>query len=502
MGYTAQAEVPFKQGRLRVERTVTANVDGSCGWRKVVMPVSDILSRSDAAHLLRRAGFGGSDSELTAFTGMTREAAVDAALGFTAAEPAPFGPDVGVPGWVLNESQWEAQSDAIAWWIQRMADLGNPSTTPSPAPTTSAALPLHEKMAVFWHGHFACAQYKIFDFPELWDQNGLFRRTGLGNFDSLVRAVAVHPAMLVFLDNQSNVASGIQENFARELMELYTCGVGNFTEPDVVSMARAWTGHNTIGWTGSRWDATYVYRSGRHDHGQKTLFGINANWNGIQVSGGERDTVTELVYGVRQQATARFIAGKLFRYFAHLNPSEAVVSSLAGTFISGRMEIAPLVRAVLLHEEFWSSTSRYALVKSPTDFVASMLRRTGFVAADMGLRWNMAPMGQTLFDPPSVAGWGQGDFWLGTASAWARGGFSSGQRWRSQNAGLLAGLDDSPDDVAAAQAIFDLFGLEEVSATSRASVERWHRRAYAEVRWSTVPQGFLLGALCPEFQVY
>jgi uncharacterized protein (DUF1800 family) len=466
------------------------------------MPASDTLSRSDAAHLLRRTGFGGRAGELTAMTGMTRTAAVDASLGFTAAESAPLGPDVGVPGWVLNTSQWEAHSEAVAWWIQRMADLDNPSTTPSPAPPVSAPLPIHEKMALFWHEHFSCAQDKIFDFPELWDQNGLFRRTGLGNFDSLVRAVAVHPAMLVFLDNQSNVASGIQENFARELMELYTCGVGNFTEADVVAMARAWTGHNTIGWTGSRWDATYVYRTDQHDHEQKTLFGITANWNGIVVDAGERDTINELVHGVRQQATARFIARKLFRYFAHLNPSNAVVNALGDVFIAGGMEIAPLVRAILLHDEFWSPTSRFALVKSPTEFVASMLRRTGFDAAEMGLRWNMGPMGQTLFDPPSVAGWGQGEYWLGTVSAWARGGFTEGQRWRSQNAGLLSGLDASSDDVAAAQAIFDLFGLEEVSATTRASVQRWHRRTYADARWSTVPQGFLLGALCPEFQVY
>jgi uncharacterized protein (DUF1800 family) len=466
------------------------------------MPASDPLSRSDAAHLLRRTGFGGSDTELSALTGMTRAAAVDAALGFTSTESAPPGPDVGVPGWVLDSSQWQAHSDAVDWWIQRMADLDNPSTTPSPVPATSAPLPLHEKMALFWHEHFSCAQDKIFDFPQLWNQNGLFRRVGLGNFDSLVRAVAVHPAMLVFLDNQSNVAGGIQENFARELMELYTCGVGNFSESDVVSMARAWTGHNTIGWTGSRWDATYVYRSGQHDHGQKTLFGIDANWNGIVVGAGERDTINELVHGVRQQATSRFIAQKLFRYFAHLDPSDSVVNSLGDTFIAEGMEIAPLVRAILLHEEFWSSTSRYALVKSPTEFVATMLRRTGLSAADIGLRWNMAPMGQTLFDPPSVAGWGQGDYWLGTVSAWARGGFTHGQRWRSQNAGLLAGLSGSSDDVAAAQAVFDLFGLEELSSTTRTAVERWHRRTYAEAAWSTVPQGFLVGALCPEFQVY
>lgn len=467
------------------------------------MPASDTLSRQDADHFLRRTGFGGNDSELSALTGMTRESAVNAAMGFTAANSAPLGPDVGVPGWVNQESQWEAQTEAIDWWVQRMADLANPSTHPASPPAVSAALPLHEKMALFWHDHFACAQDKIFDFPMMWDQIGLFRRTGLGNFDTLVRTTSVHPAMLVFLDNQSNVASGIQENFARELMELYTCGVGNYTEADVVAMARAWTGHNTIGWTGSRWDATYVFKSAEHDSGQKTIFGITANWNGVQVSGGERDTVTELVYGVKQTATARFIARKLFRFFAHLNPSDSIVNGLADVFIASGMEVAALVRAVLLHDEFWGSESRYALVKSPVMFVASLVRRTGLPADDLGLRWNMEPMGQILFDPPSVAGWGQGNYWLSTVSAWGRGNFINGQRWRADEAGVFTTLDASDDDAAAMATILDLFGIEEASSTTQTSIRRWHTRTYgSNARWATNTQGFVVGALCPEFQVY
>ena len=466
------------------------------------MPASDVVSREDAAHLLRRTGFGGSDAELTALTGMTREACVDAALGFTATDPTPSGPDVGVPSFVNDPNQWWAHTDAIAWWLQRMADLANPTAVPAPVPATSPPLPIHEKMALFWHEHFACGQEKVFDFPEMWDQMALFRRTGLGNFDSLVRAVAVHPAMLVHLDNQTNVAGAEQENFARELMELYTCGVGNFTEPDVVAMARAWTGHNTVGWTGSRWDATYVYRSEDHDHGTKTLFGITANWNGVQMVGGERDTVWELVYGVRQTATARFVARKLFRYFAHLEPPTGVVNELGDVFIAAGMEIAALVRAILLHDEFWAPVSRFALVKSPTEWIASIIRRSGLPAADLGLRWNMDPMGQVLWDPPSVAGWGSGEYWLSTASAWARGAFAQWTRWHASDAGLLSSLSTTSDSSAAAQEIFDLFGLEEVSAATRGRIESWHTTAYAQARWSTVPQGFLLGLLCPEFQVY
>ncbi|MEM7141106.1 MAG: DUF1800 domain-containing protein [Actinomycetota bacterium] len=460
------------------------------------------MSRQDAAHLLRRAGYGGSDGELNALTGMTREAGVNAVMGFTSADATPEGPDSGVPGFVGNESQWYAQGDAIEWWIQRMADLPNPTAVPGAVPAVSAAIPIWEKLAVFWHEHFSCGQEKIGDFPVMWDQIRMFRRMAMGDFEDLVRATSIHPAMLVFLDNQTNVADGIQENFARELMELYTCGVGNFDEADVVAMARAWTGHNTVGWTGDRWDATYVYRPDQHDHGQKTLFGITANWNGIQVSGGERDTVTELVRGVKQQATARFIAGKLFRYFAHLDPPASTINSLADAFIAGDMEIAVLIREILEHDDFWGAQARHGLVKTPVEFVASMIRRTGLPASEMGLHWSMEPMGMTLFDPPSVKGWGQGEYWLGTVSAWARGGFAQGQRWRADQMGLLQDLEEDPDDEAAADAIFALFGLEEVSSTTRDAVERWHRRTYDNSRWAAGPQGFLVGALSPEFQVY
>lgn len=466
------------------------------------MAALDQLSRHDAAHLLRRAGFGGSDAELVALTGASREDAVSAVMGFTSTDATPQGPDVGVPGFVNNSAQWEARGDAIEWWIQRMADLDNPTTVPGTVPAVSASIPIWEKLSLFWHEHFACGQDKVSDFPRMWDQIRMFRRMAMGDFENLVRATAVHPAMLVFLDNQSNVADGIQENFARELMELHTCGVGNFTEEDVVSMARAWTGHNTVGWTGSRWDPTYQYRPDRHDHGPKKLFGITANWNGVQVEPGERDTVTELVKGEKQPETARFVAAKLFRYFAHLTPAEATIDELADAFVAADMEIAALVRAVLLHDDFWAEQARHGLVKSPVEFVVSLVRRSGLPANQMGLPWSMEPMGMTLFDPPSVKGWGQGEYWLGTVSAWARGGFARHQRWRAEKAGLLAELESDPDDEAAAAAIFALFGLEEVSATTRDAVERWHRRTYQHTRWAAAPQGFLVGALCPEFHLY
>jgi len=211
------------------------------------MPATETVTRADAAHLLRRVGYGGAPAEVDALTGQSRRACVEAAMGFRSTDAIPAGPDAGVPSFVANSSQWEAHSDAISWWVERMATLANPTSTPVPAPANAGNLPIYERLAFFWHDHFACAQDKVGDLPAMWDQIRTLRRMALGSFDSLVRTIAVHPAMLVHLDNQHNTIEHPQENFGRELMELYTCGVGEFTEADVVAMTRAWTGHNTVG---------------------------------------------------------------------------------------------------------------------------------------------------------------------------------------------------------------------------------------------------------------
>jgi len=174
----------------------------------------------------------------------------------------------------------------IDWWVERMVALPNPTTVPASIPTVASPNPLQERMTLFWHDHFACSQDKVSDIP----------------------------AMLVYLDNQSNVVGSEQENYARELMKLHTIGIGEFAENDVIAMARVWTGHNTVGWTGSRWDSTYVYKPDEHDQSVKTLFGITANWNGLVHSAGEREVMAEFIDGVKQRATARFISRKMFRW--------------------------------------------------------------------------------------------------------------------------------------------------------------------------------------------
>ncbi|MEM9201133.1 MAG: DUF1800 family protein [Actinomycetota bacterium] len=461
------------------------------------------MTSADAAHLLRRAGFGGSPAEIAALTGQTRAQAVAAVMGFSAGQNAPNGPDVGRPGWVGNDGQWQVHGQVIEWWVDRMATLPNPAAAPGSPPATAADLPIYERLAFFWHDHFACAQDKIFDIVALWDQVGIFRRMAMSNFADLTRAVSISPAMLMALDNQENTVWAPQENFGRELMELYTCGVGHFTEADVVAMTAAWTGHNTVGWNQAEefWDGTYVYNSEAHDHGQKTLFGITANWNGVAQHGGERDTIDELVYGVRQQATAQRMARLMFVYFANLQPSDATINSIAADFVASGMEVASLVRAVLEHDDFWDESSHWAQVKNPMDWIVSVVQQTGISASNFGLRWRMENMGMVPLDPPSVAGWGKGMAWLNTASAWARGGFAEGLRWNQHMDGVFVNLENLGRE-AAVDEIFAYYGVEDPSTATRNRLMQWYDDAHAGHRWSIANQARMLGALVPEFQVY
>jgi uncharacterized protein (DUF1800 family) len=421
------------------------------------------LTNSDAAHLLRRAGFGGTSSEITALTGLTRDAAVDQVLDLTSA------PVVDVPTDLADENQWWAQSNTIDWWLHRMAD------------TTK---PLQEKVCLFWHGHFCSSQSSVEDMTDMFTQNQILRPAGPGNtgglglgaFRDLCWQVSISGAMLVYLNNDTNVKGNEQENFARELMELFTLGVGHFTESDVIAMAKAWTGHNTVGWNGTTYDATYLFRPTKHDTTTKTLFGIAQNWDAPA-------TVDEIVNGSKRPDAARFIARKVFRFFVHDHPSDAVVQQLADAFVAGGMNVRALVRATLLHDEFWAPSTRWALVRSPVEWIVAVLRRTGyrFTPNSAEGRWFLDQMGQTLFAPPNVAGWGMNGYWLSTASAWARGGLASWMRWKvGDDPGELPLLPELTTGsngrvpltaAAAIQVLFDLLGITEPSAATRARLE-------------------------------
>ncbi|MDW3176086.1 MAG: DUF1800 family protein [Acidimicrobiia bacterium] len=433
------------------------------------------LTRPEAAHLLRRAAMGGTTQTIDSFVGMTRVNAVDRLLD-TSSTP-------GLPGWGRFDSgnqDWQAQEKMIEWWVDRMIT----------APPT-----IEEKLTLFLHGHFATGREKVEDAKLMWDQHLVLRNFGEGSFRVLLEKISLGSAMLIYLDNESNVRDAPQENFARELMELHTVGNGRFTEGDVVAMSRAWTGHNTIGRTREnnwQYDPRYQYKGDQHDHGTKILFGIRKNWNAL-------DTLDELCFGVKATATSDYLARKVFQFFVHTNPSQAVVDGLAAGFRSSGLNIKSLVRAVLLHDEFWDVDSRYALVKSPVEYMVDIMRRCGMRSADDSVRWRMEGMGMTLFDPPTVAGWGQNGFWLSTASAWTKSRFTNNLKWSADERGILQNLDSlTPDQVVTVITTF--FSIFDASDRTKQFMRELIVTTREERPWAMAYEPFAVGMFMPEVQ--
>lgn len=425
--------------------------------------------------MLRRGAMGGTTAMIDSFVGMTRANAVDRLLD-TSSNP-------GLPGWGLFDSgdeDWRAQEKMIDWWVDRMIT----------APPT-----IEEKLTLFLHSHFATGREKVGDTRLIWDQHLLLRNFGEGSFRTLLGKISFDSAMLIYLDNESNVKGAEQENFARELMELHTVGNGRFSEEDVVSMARAWTGHNTIGRTRENnweYDPRYVFKAEEHDTGQKTLFDLTRNWDA-------EDTLDELCFGVKATATSDFFARKVFQFFVHTNPSQAVVDDLAAGFRASNLNIKSLVRAVLLHDEFWDLESRYALVKSPVEYMVDIMRRSGLRSADDSVRWRMEAMGMTLFDPPTVAGWGQNGFWLSTATAWSKSRFTNNLKWRADERGILQNLDHlDPDQVV--NVITTFFSIFDASDRTREYMRELIVTTREERPWAMAYEPFAVGMFMPEVQ--
>ncbi len=453
------------------------------------MPQSSLLTRPDAIHFLRRAGFGGTSAEIDSYVGLTRLQAVDRAMNFSSA------PRVARP-FATSEDWWISHRKAHGWWIDRMV------TTPTP---------LQEKLTLFWHSHFAVGARKVAHMDTVWDHVQMLRAGSLGSFQSLVQQSSVSPAMLVYLDNQSNVVGSQQENFARELMELHTIGVGNFTESDVISMARAWTGYNTRQTHEHNHDISYFYADFAHDHGLKTLFGTTKDWSGPQA-------IDELCFGAGRLPNAQRITRKLWRFLVRTDPTTAVLDPIAGSFASSDLDIATLVRSILLHDEFWAPTSHSALVKSPVEFIVDVMRRFGLRVDETGKGDNgkwlgggdvfylMGFTGQQLFEPPNVNGWGVGSTWLSTATMWARARALSSIRWRANRLNVFGDPNSTSalrfmSPAAGVQRIFDQMGIDSPSAATRSRLQSWFTTLQQGDDWAIHPNAVMVGGLCPEFQL-
>lgn len=350
--------------------------------------------QSQLAHLLRRAGFGARPKEWAQFQTLGLEKTTQQLL-----DPQTV-PDHLEK--VLEEIGGDyvdfAELNSIRqWWLYRMIHTRRP---------------LEEKMTLFWHNHFATANYKVNNPRRMWQQNETFRQFGMGSFRTLLQEIARDPAMLVWLDGNSNHVGKPNENFAREVMELFTLGVGNgYTEKDVEEMARCFTG-----WRGANTESGFVYDPTLHDDGAKTVLGQTGNWHA--------DDAIDIL--VRQPATARFLSAKLFRFFVHDNPSDADIARLSKAYFANGYQISAVLEAIFNSPVFYSPAARFAKIKSPIEYVVMTMRSLDApMSAARDLAGNLSLMGQELFDPPNVKGWPEGRDWINARTLLSRVNFAS-----------------------------------------------------------------------------
>ncbi|MGF6569299.1 uncharacterized protein (DUF1800 family) [Paraburkholderia sp. GAS333] len=365
-----------------------------------------ILDADDARFFLTRIGFEPDRTEAAQYVGLTRQQAVDKVLATARTEAVTPSPD-----WVFepiptrearqtwtvdqrrDEQSLRRQRYELlrAWWVREM--LATPS-------------PLTERMTLFWHNHFTSAQDKVPYPQQMAQQNMLLRRDALGNFADLLHQVAKDPAMLQYLDGASNRKGRPNENFAREVMELFTLGEGHYTQRDVSEAARAYTG-----WSLDPDTQAYVWRANQHDDGDKTVLGQTGRFDGDQV----------LDILLARPETATFVTTKLWREFVSETPDPARIAPIAEQFRASHYEIAVALRGLFLSDAFWDDSNRGVLVKSPAEFVVGTLRAfdvgydsTGAFAAQMRV------LGENLFAAPNVKGWPGGTTWINSSTLLAR----------------------------------------------------------------------------------
>lgn len=377
-------------------------------WIAVCFPVLAFagMGEDDARHLLLRTGWAATPQQVAVYAQRSRAEAVDRLLDATqrdAATPLPadlrdFTPPPRLRGEPSEAERKAFQREQVrlglemrSWWFAEMLATDSPLT---------------EKMTLFWHNHFVSSQQKV-RFPKLLvDQNRLLRQQALGNFGTLLHAIARDPAMVLYLDSAQNRRTAPNENFARELMELFTLGEGQYGERDVKEAARAFTG-----WSIDRQTGTFRFYRFLHDDGDKTVLGRTGPLDG--------DDVLDIL--LAQPATAEFLTRKLWREFVSPDPDAAEVKRLAGVLRQSHYAIRPWLRAMLLSPAFWAPAHRGTLVKSPVEFLLGLVETLNVSGVDPGvLALASRQLGQDLFAPPNVKGWPGGDAWISSTTLLVR----------------------------------------------------------------------------------
>ena len=437
---SALAAIGMAVASMPLNAARPADGAGPASWTDDLSPIgAQDWSYQRAAHLLERAGFSGTPEEIKALAAMTPQAAVrhlvhygaSDSAGLEAFEPSdifdpgldPFPPsrpattdDAKRQGEALGVKvkpsgnrrmqpvvnkffYWlrasRLETDRVSyWWANRMLASDHP---------------LQEKMALFWHGHFATNEDKVRDYRKMLQQLELFQSEGTGNFRTLLIGVAQGPAMLAFLDAGVNVKGAPNENFAREIMELFTMGVGNYSEHDIREAARAFTGWNFH-------DLAFQVDPDKHDAATKTVLGQSGTFDGV--------AVVDII--LKQPVTAEFIAGKLYRYFVRQDLSPATRKALGDVLRANQYEIAPLLETMFLSKDFYSPASYATRIKSPVELAVSTYKKLGLreVPGVPDFNETTGSLGQHLFHPPTVAGWAQGRSWITPGLLIERGNFA------------------------------------------------------------------------------
>jgi uncharacterized protein (DUF1800 family) len=373
--------------------------------------MAQLPERERCAHLLRRFGLGASEPELDEGVPGGAAALAGRLLRYGEIDE---GFDLEIGQLALGQNQRVNMAGVVAWWALRLI---------------MTRRPLQERMTLFWHNHFATSAGKVQAPGLMYGQNETLRRHATGKFGDLLRAVAKDPAMLFWLDAQENVAGKPQENFARELMELFTLGIGHYSEQDVQEAARAFTGWAFVRGRGAdfgkdRPAAQFLFRQARHDRAEKSVLGVTGPLDG--------DAVLELL--LRHPRTAEFVTEKIWSHFVYPSPSAETLKPFVKVFADSGLDIGVLLLEIMRSSEFYSERARRAVVKSPVDFCVGTLRQLGYGdrlrqalgAAETPTRAILAPgfvaaqamrsMGMWLLHPEDVDGWKGGEAWITSAT--------------------------------------------------------------------------------------
>jgi uncharacterized protein (DUF1800 family) len=359
---------------------------GTLDAAAALAPYRGPFNERHAAHLLRRAGFGATRDEVAAYAQFDAQHAVDTLFH-------PTGDDVAFPDYppelgTLPNTQYGQRKTAVQlWWLDRML---------------RSRRQLVEKMTLFWHNYFATAVSK--SPPEMMaQQNALFRLQGLGNFRTLLASVTRDPAMLVWLDNRYNAKAHANENYAREVMELFTLGLGNYTEDDVKEGARAFTGWQLK-------NGQPFFNPAQHDFGVKTFLGHTGSF--------DADDAINII--VSQPIHQRFFAHKLLEAFVYSDPEPELIEAVASVYALSGYDIGKTLATIVRSNVFFSARAYRAVPKSPIEFSIGTLRYIGASAIPTNLPGVLARMGQEPLNPPSVKGWDGGPAWINTSTMLAR----------------------------------------------------------------------------------